>query len=115
MDAFHPQSVFSSIDLGGRYAWGNQPDIDLWNLARFAETLRPLLSGDPCYATKIARTALSRYPERFRSQYITRFRAKLGLPPEVPAETVDECLDLLSDQKKSSTKPSVVPRTVSAS
>ena len=99
MDAFHPRRVFSSIDSGGRYAWGNQPDIGLWNLTRFAETLRPLLSGDPHRATKIAQTALSRYPERFRSQYITRFRAKLGLPPEAPVEIVDECLDLLSAQE----------------
>ncbi len=42
MDAFHPQCVFSSIDSGGRYAWGNQPDIGLWNVTRFAETLLPL-------------------------------------------------------------------------
>ena len=99
MDAFHPQRVFSSIDSGGRYAWGNQPDIGLWNLTRFAETLRPLLSGDPDRATKIAQASLAKYPERFRSQYIARFRAKLGLPPEAPVEIVQECLDLLGVQE----------------
>ena len=46
MDAFHPQCVFSSIDSGGRYAWGNQPGIGLWNVTRFAETLLPLLAED---------------------------------------------------------------------
>ena len=99
MDAFHPQCVFSSIDSRGRYAWGNQPDIGLWNVARFAETLLPLLSEDPSEATKIAEAALSEYPERFGGQYIARFRAKLGLPPEAPVALIQECLDLLGAQK----------------
>src|SRR6202521_104367 len=99
MDAFHPQCVFSSIDSRGRYAWGNQPDIGLWNVTRFAETLLPLLSGDSGDATKIAEAALSRYPERFGGQYIARFRAKLGLPPEAPVAIIQECLDLLGTQE----------------
>ena len=99
MDAFHSQCVFSSIDSGGRYAWGKQPDIGLWNLTRFAETLLPLLSEDPSKATKIAEGALSGYAERFGGQYITRFRTKLGLPPEAPVELITECLDLLGAQE----------------
>jgi uncharacterized protein YdiU (UPF0061 family) len=99
MDAFHPQCVFSSIDSGGRYAWSNQPDIGLWNVTRFAETLRPLLSEDPGEATKIAEDALSGYAERFGGQYISRFRAKFGLPPEAPAALMQECLDLLSAEE----------------
>jgi uncharacterized protein YdiU (UPF0061 family) len=99
MDAFHPQCVFSSIDSGGRYAWGNQPDIGLWNVTRFAETLLPLLSGDPGEAIKIAQAALSGYPGRFGSQYIARFRAKFGLPPEAPGTVIQECLDLLDAQE----------------
>ena len=99
MDAFHPQCVFSSIDSRGRYAWGNQPDIGLWNVTRFAETLLPLLSEDSGEATKIAEAALSGYPERFGSQYIARFRAKFGLPPEAPVALIQECLDLLGAQE----------------
>ncbi len=99
MDAFHPQCVFSSIDKGARYAWGNQPDIGYWNLARFTETLLPLLSEDTDKATKMGEAALSGYPDRFSSQYIARFRAKLGLPPESPISVVQGCLDLLSAQK----------------
>lgn len=99
MDAFHPQCVFSSIDADGRYAWGNQPGIGLWNVTRFAETLLPLLSEDPAEAVKIAQAVLSRYPERFNSQYTARFRGKLGLPPEAPAELIQECLDLLAAQE----------------
>ena len=98
MDAFHSQCVFSSIDSGARYAWGNQSDIGLWNLTRFAETLLPLLSEDPSKATKIAEAALSGYPERFGGQYIARFRAKFGLPREAPVELIKECLDLLGTQ-----------------
>ena len=98
MDAFHAQSVFSSIDSGARYAWGNQSDIGLWNLTRFAETLLPLLSEDPSKATKIAEAALSVYPERFGGQYIARFRAKFGLPREAPVDLIKECLDLLDTQ-----------------
>jgi uncharacterized protein YdiU (UPF0061 family) len=96
MDAFHPRCVFSSIDSRGRYAWGNQPDIGLWNVTRFAETLLPLLAADPGDATKIAEAILSQYPERFDSQYTARFRAKFGLPAEAPVALIQEGLDLLS-------------------
>ena len=99
MDAFHPRCVYSSIDSGGRYAWGSQPDIGLWNVTRFAETLLPLLSEDQSEAIRIAEAALSGYPGRFRSQYVARFRAKLGLPPEAPVELIEECLDLLAVQE----------------
>jgi uncharacterized protein YdiU (UPF0061 family) len=96
MDAFHSQCVFSSIDSGARYAWGNQPDIGLWNLTRFAETLRPLLSENPGDATTLAEAALSGYSHRFEEQYISRFRAKFGLPREARVELIKEGLDLLS-------------------
>ncbi len=58
MDTFHPQCVFSSIDRGARYAWGNQPDIGLWNLTRFAETLLPLLSENAEEAVSLAQGSL---------------------------------------------------------
>jgi uncharacterized protein YdiU (UPF0061 family) len=99
MDAFHPRCVYSSIDSQGRYAWGSQPDIGLWNVSRFAETLLPLLSEDQSEATRIAEAALSEYPGRFRSQYVARFCAKLGLPPEAPVELIQECFDLLAVQE----------------
>ena len=99
MDAFHPQCVYSSIDSGGRYAWGNQPGIGLWNVTRFAETLLPLLSEDPDEATKLAEAALAGYPERFGCQYAAHFRAKFGLPPEAPFALIQECLGLLDGQE----------------
>lgn len=98
MDTFHPQQVFSSIDSRGRYAWGNQPDIGLWNLTRLAETLLPLLSEDGEEAKAMAEKALSLFSERFADQYIARFRAKLGLPESAPVEIIQKCLDLLAEQ-----------------
>ena len=99
MDAFHPRCVFSSIDFGGRYAWGSQPEIGLWNLTRFAETLLPLLCEDSRSAITIAEAALSEYPQRFDSQYVACFSAKFGLPPQGPVDLIREGLDLLSAQE----------------
>ena len=79
VDAYHPATVFSSIDSQGRYAYGNQPAIAGWNLARFAETLLPLLGDDETTAVTEANEALAKFPVRFESEYLTRFRAKLGL------------------------------------
>jgi uncharacterized protein YdiU (UPF0061 family) len=99
MDAFHGQRVFSSIDTAARYAWENQPNIGLWNLTRFAETLLPLLSQSQSEAIKIAEGVMNGYAARFSSQYAARFFAKLGLPLEAPIERIHECLDLLDAQE----------------
>jgi len=99
MEAFHPRCVFSSIDSRGRYAWGNQAEIGLWNISRFAETLLPLFSEDSGEAVRMAEAALSGYPQRFDSQYMARFRAKFGLPPDAPVALIQEGLDLLSAQE----------------
>jgi uncharacterized protein YdiU (UPF0061 family) len=98
MDAFHPQCVFSSIDAQGRYAWGNQPNIGLWNVARLAEALLPLLSVEQAEAIETAEGTLKGYPERFENQYIARLRAKFGLSEEAPVAMIEDCLDLLSAQ-----------------
>ena len=63
MDAYDPSTVFSSIDHGGRYAYGNQPAITLWNLARFAEALLPLLGPDTDAAVAAATEVLESYAE----------------------------------------------------
>ena len=62
MDAFDPATVFSSIDHGGRYAYGNQPPIAQWNLARLAETLLPLLDAEPDAAIAAATGVLRVVP-----------------------------------------------------
>lgn len=82
MDSYDPATVFSSIDHAGRYAYGNQPGIGLWNLTRFAETLLPLLDADEAKAIADAEEALSFYAPRFLDTQLRGFRAKLGLGQE---------------------------------
>lgn len=79
MNTYHPDTVFSSIDHGGRYAYGNQPVIAQWNLARFAETLLPLLDPDQQNAVAIASEVLDQYPALFERYWLAGMRKKLGL------------------------------------
>lgn len=79
MDAFHPDTVFSSVDLGGRYAYNQQPRIGHWNLAQLAECLLPLLDEDEDAAVAAANEALEGYPAAFEAAYHAMLRAKLGL------------------------------------
>ncbi len=79
MDALHPATVFSSIDHGGRYAYGNQPAVAQWNLARLAETLLPLLDADSEEAITAATEVLESFPERYDACWLAGMHAKLGL------------------------------------
>ena len=79
MDAYDPQTVFSSIDVGGRYAYGNQSRIALWNLSRLAECLLPLLAADEDQAIALANQAMADYADRFNAAYADGMRQKLGL------------------------------------
>jgi uncharacterized protein YdiU (UPF0061 family) len=79
MDAYHPATVFSSIDRMGRYAYANQPQIAQWNLARLAETLLPLLADEEEQAIAAANDALGQFPERYARAHRTRLLQKLGL------------------------------------
>jgi uncharacterized protein YdiU (UPF0061 family) len=79
MDAYDPATVFSSIDRQGRYAYGNQPVIAQWNLARFAEALLPLLHPEPEKAVALAQEAIATFPQRFQERWLAGMRAKLGL------------------------------------
>lgn len=79
MDQFDPATVFSSIDTAGRYAYGNQPYIGAWNLARFAETLLPLLHEKEEQAIEIAEKAISNFAKLYESHWLNGMRAKLGI------------------------------------
>src|ERR1700677_94657 len=79
MDAYAPTTTFSAIDELGRYAYGNQPTIAQWNLARFAETLLPLLDPNPERAVELANGAISAFTSRFQERWLTGMRNKLGL------------------------------------
>jgi uncharacterized protein YdiU (UPF0061 family) len=79
MDTYHPGTVYSSIDHGGRYAYGNQPRIAQWNLACLAETLLPLLGDDEADAVAAAQAAIDGFPARFDAAWLAGMRPKLGL------------------------------------
>ncbi|MBB6671918.1 protein adenylyltransferase SelO [Cohnella nanjingensis] len=99
MDTYDPATVFSSIDRQGRYAYGNQPPIAAWNLARFAESLLPLLHDDEEVAVRQAEDALSGFAEQYRRHWLAGMRHKLGIFNEEPQ---DESLieDLLQMMQK---------------
>jgi protein adenylyltransferase len=79
LDEYDPNQKFSSIDVGGRYAFANQPRIAFWNLTRLAEALLPLVADDDDEAVRLARGRLERFPQAFEAAYDGVFRAKLGL------------------------------------
>ncbi len=80
MESYNPHAVFSSIDWGGRYAYGNQPQIALWNLARFAETLLPIIdNSSPDRAVTEAIEVVNGFMGRYESLWLSGVRAKLGL------------------------------------
>lgn len=101
MDVFDPATVFSSIDRQGRYAYGNQPKIGVWNLARFAETLLPLLDDETDAAVRVAEDALGAFSTEFEQHWLSGMRAKLGLfTEEVEDGTlVRDLLDLMHAEK----------------
>lgn len=82
MDRYSLSTVFSSIDTQGRYAYGRQPAMAQWNLARLAEAMLPLFSPNEEEAIAKAETALSTYPEHLQRHWLTGMRGKLGIVTE---------------------------------
>jgi uncharacterized protein YdiU (UPF0061 family) len=101
MDAYDPATVFSSIDRQGRYAYGNQPGIAQWNLARLAETLLPLLHTDADEAVALATEVVNSFPLRYQHHWRAELRRKLGLVAEQPEDDAlaSDWLDLLQAQR----------------
>ncbi len=101
MDAYDPATVFSSIDQHGRYAYGNQPRIVVWNLARLAETLLPLLADDEEKAVVVAQDALAAFSPEFEAAYFGGLRRKIGLATERDGDTtlVNDLLKLMADNE----------------
>lgn len=93
IDAFDPATVFSSIDHGGRYAFGNQPVVAEWNLARLAETLLPLIDDDEERAVELAVESLGGFRRRYSDAWSAGMRAKLGLPAGLDTALADALVD----------------------
>ncbi len=101
MDRFDPATRFSSIDHSGRYAYGNQPSMVQWNLARLAETLLPLIDDESERAVELATTVIHGFVERFNDAWLSGMRSKLGLVAADPSDTqlVNELFALLHQQQ----------------
>ncbi len=100
MGNYDLETVFSSIDRQGRYAYGNQPTIAQWNLARFAETLIPLLDKNEKNAIEKASEIIADFPNRFQDKYLKMMTAKTGLDDksEEAAQLVSELRNLLEEK-----------------
>jgi len=101
MNAYHPATVYSSIDEQGRYAFGNQPNIIKWNLARFAEALLPLMAPDKEAAIALAQDALDSFDARWQRQYQGMMLHKIGLEGTETSHfvLVEQLLDLMEQQQ----------------
>ncbi|OBH18473.1 protein adenylyltransferase SelO [Mycolicibacter sinensis] len=98
MEAYDPATVFSSIDHAGRYAYGNQPLVMQWNLARFAETLLPLFDDDEDQALNVAVEILEGFMPRYHGFWSAGMLAKFGLSKSMEAAgVIDQALALMSE------------------
>jgi uncharacterized protein YdiU (UPF0061 family) len=102
LEAFDPATVFSSIDHGGRYAYGNQPMITEWNLARLAEALLPLLHDDTEQAVALAMESLGGFRRQYAAAWSAGLRAKLGLPDGLSDDVAGPLVDDLLAQLEQS-------------
>ena len=103
MDTFDPKTVFSSIDSWGRYAYGNQPAIAVWNLTRFAEALLGLIDGDQERAIALVTPPLQQFPALYTAAWSAGMRRKLGLSDAVGDDAVqalgEELVELLAAER----------------
>jgi serine/tyrosine/threonine adenylyltransferase len=103
LEGFDPAAVYSSIDHGGRYAYGNQPVVAEWNLARLAEALLPLFHDDSEQAVALALESLGGFRPQYSAAWLAGLRAKLGLPDglddTVTSTVVGDLLALLQESR----------------
>lgn len=101
MDTFDPNTVFSSIDTQGRYAYMNQPHMAAWNLARLAEAMLPLLHEEEEQAIKLAEEAVGSFADLFHGHWLAGMRAKLGIfhEEEEDESLIDNLLQMMKDHQ----------------
>ena len=113
MDRYHAETVFSSIDSQGRYAYANQPPIAQWNLARFAETLLPLIDQDPDKSIELATQSVNSFSTQFQNAWLKGMRQKLGLFNEESSD-IDLINNLLAIMQKNNADYTVTFRHLSS-
>lgn len=101
MDTYDPATVFSSIDQEGRYAYGNQPRMAAWDLARFTESLLPLLHDDSEQAIKLGQEAITGFAPLYQRYWLAGMRSKLGIFNEEPKDLalIQELLNMMQKYK----------------
>ena len=114
MEAFDPATVYSSIDSWGRYAYGNQPSVALWNLARFAETLLPLFADDTDAAIRLAEGHLGAFQMHYEDRWSAGMRAKLGVPDAAVPTVAPLITDLLEQMQQSQVDHTLFYRRLAA-
>ncbi|MCV2864660.1 protein adenylyltransferase SelO [Albidovulum sediminicola] len=105
MDGYHPRKVFSSIDQFGRYAYGNQPRVAVWNLAQFASCLLPLMGAEGP-AVEAATESINRFPAIYEEEWLRLFRAKVGIswPEEDDYALIAALLEVMAQQNADFTR-----------
>ncbi|MCK6264239.1 YdiU family protein [Vibrio sp. ZSDE26] len=101
MDHYDPNTLFSSIDAEGRYAYRNQPHIAQWNLARLAETLLPLISDNEEESVELATNTLHEFLALYQGLWLDGMRTKLGITNQEDGdyELIQDLLSILKEQK----------------
>ncbi|MEK3937183.1 YdiU family protein [Sporosarcina sp. FSL W7-1349] len=101
MDTYDPKTVYSSIDVQGRYAYRNQPPIAAWNLSRFAEALLPLIDEDTEQAIEMAQEVISGFASLYQSEWLAGMRAKLGIRNEEEGDRTlfEALLDMMEEHE----------------
>ena len=99
MDVYHPGKVFSSIDRGGRYAYGNQPQIALWNLAQLASSLVPLMP-DQDAAVEDFTSIINTFGDVYQAEWTRLFAAKLGLGPDAGPDLAMRLLTWMAEETR---------------
>jgi len=101
MGAYHPGTVFSSIDQQSRYAFGNQPSITLWNMTRLAESLLPLIHNDEKQAIALVEPLLAKFGPSFQQAYLTMLSRKLGFsqPSETHSALIQALLEIMQNKE----------------
>lgn len=101
MNEYDPATVFSSIDRQGRYAYGNQPAIAMWNLTRFAEMILPLLTEHRESAVAIAQEEIDEFGHLYTQHWLSGMRAKLGISNEEEADAslIDSLLGMMQKHR----------------
>ena len=106
MGSYNPSKVFSSIDHNGRYAFGNQPQMAHWNMARLAESLIPLIDQDDQQAINLIMPVIGSFSDEFKRSYHQMMAAKLGFndPEVISMSIIDELLKTMYQEEMDYTR-----------